>query len=163
MYLALSENNPTQTPSPTQVKVSQSHSILSLSELPATQAAKLGKGIAVNINSGSNKVTGVQFEVAYDPAVVANVKVSSGTFFTNPITLINTIDATNGRAFYALAVSPTGNPVTGTGTVAVITYSLLPSAAKSTTFAFLPKTAVTQQGTLSSVLQKTINLTLPLP
>lgn len=163
LYLALNENQPANTPAPTPVsKVSLAHSTLSLSQLSASDAATFGTGLGLHINTGSNKVTGVQFEIAFDPSIVSNVKVTQGTFFTTPIVLINTVDQKNGRIFYAIAISPTGTPVTGTGQAAVITYTLLPTAKTSTLFTFLPKTVVTQVGTLESVLQKANNFTLPL-
>lgn len=162
IYLALTENTPQHNSTTQSIKVSSAHSILSLTELSASEAATFGKGVAVHIDTGSNKVTGVQFEIAYDPDVLANVRIVQGTFFQTPIVLINTLDPKNGRIFYALAVPPTSAAVIGAGTTAVITYTTLPSKKTTTSLTFLPKTVVTQEGTLESVLLKTNNLTIPL-
>lgn len=154
----------TAPPVPT-VTPTQAHSILTLN--PETSATPSGAGITtkavdVMIDTKTNKVDGVQFEIAYDPTILTNVNVTSGTFFTNPLTLLNQVDTKNGKIDYATGIQPTATPAAGMGTVAVISYSILPTATTSTTtLRFLPKTQVIGQGILGSVLEKSIDLVLP--
>jgi hypothetical protein len=150
---------PTVTPSP-------AHSILALA-LGADSATPSSTGIInktvdVTLDTQTNKDEGVQFEIAYDPTVLTNVTVAPGTLFQNPLVLLNQVDTKNGKINYALGIQPTGTGISGSGTVAVISYILLPTAtATETTLKFLPKTQVVQQGTLGSVLEKSIDLVIP--
>lgn len=153
------------TPTPT-TKPSQAHSTLTL-VMADTTATPSGTGVVtktvnVVLTTQSNKVEGVQFEIAYDPTVLTNVTVKAGDFFANPLVLLNQVDTKNGKINYALGIKPTANPITGSGTVATISYTLLPTgSASQTTLKFLPKTQVVQQGTLGSVLEKSFDLNIP--
>lgn len=153
------------TPTPT-TKPSQAHSTLTL-VMADTTATPSGTGVAtktvnVVLTTQSNKVSGVQFEIAYDPTVLTNVTVKAGDFFTNPLVLLNQVDTKNGKINYALGIQPTANQVSGTGTVATISYTLLPTAAASQTMLkFLPKTQVVQQGISGSVMDKSFDLSIP--
>lgn len=148
-------------PTPT---VSPAHSTLSLSlATPSASAGANATAANVNIDTQSNEVSSVQFEISYDPTVLTNVKVTPGDFFTNPLTLLNQVDTKNGKINFAVGIQPTAKGIKGNGTVAVISYTILPTQTSSTTkLAFLPKTQVIQQGVLGSVLQNSSDLSIPI-
>ena len=164
LYLAIREEQPsvqvavipTPTPSP-------AHTTLSL--LPATTASSVSalQSTDIVVHSNMNKITGVQLEISYDPNVLSHVTITAGTYFPQPTTLLNTVDKVNGRLSYVLAIGPTSKEASGSGIVATISYTILPTASSSTTLAFLPKTEVTQQGVLGSVLKATNNLAISIP
>ncbi len=159
LYLAIKEDQPqtisklipTPTPSP-------AHAILSL--VPETSSTSALQKVDVVAQSNGNQLAGAQLNLSYDPTVLTNVTIKSGTYFANPTILFNSVDKVNGRISYVLAIQPTGVEASGSGTVATITYSLAPTASASTTLSFLPKTEVTQLGILGSVLKSVKNLTI---
>jgi hypothetical protein len=162
LYLAIRQDQPTpevsMAPTPT---VSPAHTTLALVSTTATTGAR--QTAEVVIDSHRNTVSGVQLNLSYDPTIVANVTIQQGKYFTNPNILLKTVDQQNGRITLVMAIQPTAQQASGSGTVATISYTLLPTTKASTTISFLPKTAVTQEGELSSVLAKTTNLTIAIP
>lgn len=160
LYLAIRQEQPapsvTIAPTPT---VSPAHTTLAL--IPQTASTAAYQTVAVMIDSHSNKVSGTQINLAYDPTVLSNVSVKLGTYFTNPSILLNTVDTKNGRITLVLGIQPNALQATGSGTIATVSYTLLPTTKSSTQISFLPKTAVTQEGELSSVLASTSDLTIP--
>ncbi len=163
IYLALpkSKNNSQSMIHPTPT-ISPAHTVLSLTQGTATGS---GSVLTVVADTGVNKITGVQLEIAYDPSVVSNVVVTAGDFLTHPTVLLNLVDTKNGRISYAAVLSPTAAAISGKGNVATISYTLAPAtvAMKETTFKFLPKSKVTEDNELDSVLKNAKDLTLPLP
>lgn len=164
LYVALGPKFITKqavTPVPTPT-ISPAHTVLALTQTAASQSGT--PALAVTIDTSTNTVTGVQFEIAYDPAVVSNVVVTQGDFLPQPTILINAVDTKNGRISYAAVLSPTAKAVTGKGVVATISYTLAPTTPtiSQTTLKFLPKTKVTQDDVLDSVLKSTTDITLPL-
>jgi hypothetical protein len=110
----------------------------------------------VIIFSGSNKITAVQLEIAYDPKVLTNVDIKPGTFLTSPVVLLKKIDTVNGRVSYALGINPSQKPTSGSGTVAILTFSTLPGiTATQTAINFDPKTDATAVGYAQPVLKQT--------
>lgn len=131
---------------------------------PIISPAPLQKGgtyaADVHVNTDVNTISGVQMEVAYDPKVITNVKVTPGTFFTNPNVIINRINTTDGRISYAIALQPGGTPQQGQGVVAIVHYTVLPTAtATTTTLSFLPKSFVSVEGTSDTALQTSSDIT----
>lgn len=164
LYLAIRQEQPqpkigeplTQAPAP-----SPAHATLSLVQQPASTSAL--HTVSVMVAANGNKITGAQLNLAYDPKVLSNVTIKSGTFFQNPTVLFNTVDKVNGRISYVLAISPNGEEATGSGTVATISYTLLPTLNATTAISFLPKTGLTQQGILGSVLKTSTDLIIQIP
>jgi hypothetical protein len=110
----------------------------------------------VIISSGNNKTTAVQLEISYDPKVLTNVDIKTGSFFTTPVVLLKKIDTVNGRLSYALGINPTQKATSGNGTVATITFSTAANTtATQTPINFEPKTAATAVGYAQSVLKQT--------
>lgn len=107
----------------------------------------------VNITTGGDKVTAAQIELSFDPKALTNVQVKTGTFIQNPVVLLKKVDQANGRVSLAIGVPLGEKGVSGSGTVATITFSEDPSATGSTVLDFLPKTAVTAEGIPQSVLK----------
>lgn len=162
LYLALKQEQPTPSvtavPTPT---VSPAHATLSLVQQPASTSAL--QTVDVVIASNGNKLTGAQLNLAYDPKVLSNVTIKPGTFFPNPTILFNSVDKVNGRISYVLAISLNGQEASGSGAVATISYTVLPTTGTTTKISFLPKTELTQQGILGSVLKSTTDLTIQIP
>lgn len=157
--VAVRTNNQTAKPEPTQAPVAQepqtpAHSVLSLSPNPFSVAAGQRGSVDVTIDTSDNNVTAVQLEIAYDPNVVGNVQVTPGPLFTNPVVLINKNDAQAGRFTYAFGISPSNQPVTGTGSVATITFTAKNAVGKQSQLALLPTTLVTARGVANSVLKE---------
>ncbi len=165
LALAITPQKPTTTTqslSPTKIPAI-AESILSISPNPlvlTTGTAKQGS-VNIELNSGKNKVTAVQLELSYDPLVLKNVEIntaSSGAgFFESPNVLLKNIDDKNGRITFLLGITPTGNPKTGIGTVAVLTFSAQSNTPGQTEINFLPKSLVTANGITSSVLKQTLH------
>ena len=108
--------------------------------------------LPVLINTQTDKVTGVQLELKYDPAVIENLKINPGSFFTSPITLISRVDATNGRISYVIVLAPQEIAKSGSGVVATLGFNSSAKVPTQTSIQFLPKSLVTAQGIKQSVL-----------
>lgn len=131
--------------------------IIATSSSVLREPADLNYSLPVNITTGKNRVTAVQLELIYDPKVLSNVSVVPGSFFKNPIALLNQIDTKTGRISYALGISPTDEAVMGKGVTAILTFDVKAGTEAKTVILFLPKTLVTAQGVTESVLKQTTN------
>lgn len=147
-----SQPQPTATPSPAQ-------SVLTLSDEGLSTSS--ARTVNVNIDTGNNKVTGVQIELSYDPKVLTNVNIKPGTFFENPVTLLKEINTKEGTISLALGVSPGLGGIYGTGTAAILTFNTA-SDSGETTISFNPKTLVSGEGIAESILKSATGLTLDL-
>ena len=129
--------------------------------LVAPEGTGSARTVNVNINSGTNKVTGVQLEFLYDPKVLTNVDIVPSIFFENPVVLLTDVNKKEGRISLALGIPPSQKGVQGAGVVAVLTFN---KASKSgeTIISFLPKTVVSGEGIVQSVLKTATDLTLDL-
>lgn len=152
------QEQPTTQASPTPVAFTTI--ALSPNPLVITTTASPSSVIEATINTTSNTVTAVQLELEYDPEIISVVSVENGTFFSNPVELLNSIDNTNGRITYALGVAPGANGVQGTGVVARITVRPVSFVTQQTQIQLLPKTLVTQEGVTNSVLQSATGTTV---
>jgi hypothetical protein len=146
-----------QTSGPMVTPIIVAHTILSLSPAVAPNS------IDIAINTMGDNVTAVQAEMVYDPTMVRTVRITQGAFLTNPVVLFNQVDQKTGRVSYAIGIQPTGQPQKGLGTVATISYTLMPGVKGPVTFTFLPKTKVTAEGISQSVLKTANSLTITLP
>jgi len=167
LALNSSKNPATQTkplplignPEPTSVE----QTIMSMS--PSTiQLGPSGTGtVDVVLTTDVNEVSAVQLELSYDPKVLTGVIVKQGTFFDNPLVLINTNDTKTGRISYALGVSQIQASHKGTGTVATISFRKAAGASVTQTkISFLPKSLVSAKGVSPSVLKSTTDTTITL-
>lgn len=113
----------------------------------------------VTIATGENLVNAVQLELSFDVAHLYNVDVKPGPLFQNGVELLKKVNRENGTISYAIA-SPLGQKgITGSGTVAVITFSENGKPGDITRINFLPKTLVTAQGSDKSVLKTATSAT----
>lgn len=133
--------------------------------------------VDVFINSGINKVTGVQLEMSFDPKIIYNIIIKApddANFFgktENYIVLFKDVDMKNGRLSYALAITPSQTAKSGTGKVATLTFKLNKATPVSktaqTNIDLLNKTLVTGDNAYESLLKQvtplTINLGVNLP
>lgn len=127
---------------------------LNFSPNPVQMASDSGS-TNIMIDTGSNPVTAVQLEIAYDPAALTAVSVTPGNFFNNPdvLTPLNAIDTKNGRVTYAMAIKPNETGIKGKGTVAIVSFTKNPTATATTTkIRILPKSLVSATGLTKSVL-----------
>lgn len=138
--------------------------ILSFGQPVATPSstASLNYTLPINITTGNNKVTAVQLEMQYDPKILTNVSVTPGSFFKNPVVLLNQIDAKTGRISYAFGISPAEQGVVGNAVAAILIFKTSTTAPEQTAILFLPKTLVTAEGITQSVLKSAtpINITV---
>lgn len=129
------------------------HSVLTLSPNPVTVVAGKEGTVAVNIDTSDNEVTAIQLEIAYDPNLIANVKVTPGAIFENPVLLINKNNVKEGRYTYAYGIMPNRPTIQGVGTVANITFTALNKPGERLQLALLPTSLVTARGISESVLK----------
>lgn len=148
-----------QQPTPTPV----AQTVIKLSPNPVLLSEENSGSVEVLMDTSENEVTAVQLEILYDPDVLTNVTIKPGTFFTSPVPLLNTIDRTEGRISYALAVTPAQAPLKGSGTVAIIEFRKNPASTITTTeLELLPRTLVAAKGIGPSVLRQALGTTVSL-
>lgn len=141
---------PTQATAPIPKKVGST--TLSLMPNPLQMTTSSASLDAV-INAGTDKITAVQLEIAYDPKSLTVVSITPGSFFSNPFVLLNSIDNNNGRISYALGINVSDSSKAGTGVVATIVFKANNTATVSETdVTFLPKSLVTAEKVSDSVL-----------
>lgn len=123
--------------------------------------------VDVNVNSGKGKITAVQAEIQYDPTVIRNVRVlppdDQNSLFgvAGSYTTLFNDTQTPGKISFALGILPTGNPVSGTGSVGKISFNVLRSKPFAE-FMFTNETVVTSSKTQESILDYTTPLTIKL-
>jgi hypothetical protein len=169
LFVALTTKEPTNNqiatnegsqPTPTP----PAQTILSLSPNPLNATTGTNE-VLVEIDSGSNAVTTVQLELAYDPKLITNLKITPDTFLPNAVELLNKNDVTTGRASFALAILPSQPAQTGKGVVARITFNTRPATliTKETELTLLQKSLVTASGVSPSVLKEARSTKVMLP
>ncbi len=172
-YLNSQTKNPSKSPvtiekqSPTGALSPLAQSTLYLLPNPLTLDASGNGIIEVNIETGTNEVTAVQLELQYDTKAITNVAIKPGPFFTSAVDLMKRIDKDNGRITYMIGISPSQNPISGSGTVAQITFSKvrntnLTSTQVNFTTTDSSKSIVTATGIEESVLKETQGTTVEL-
>jgi hypothetical protein len=108
----------------------------------------------VIVSTSTNKITGVQLELSYDPKALINVDILPGDFISDPVVLFKKIDEKVGRISYTLAIKMGQAAASGSGNIAKIQFSpIAGSKAATTAMRFLPKTKVSAEGELQSVLK----------
>jgi hypothetical protein len=136
-----------------------SQSTLALS--PASQTLLAGQTASVGIilEMAEASPTLLQFEIAYNPAVVTPTLITPGKYFTDPIILINKINPNNGRISYALKCSADAESdcsVNASEDVARIFFTVNPLAlTKDTSFNIMPKTLIETVDDTEVILQTT--------
>lgn len=104
--------------------------------------------------TGYNAINAAQLDLSYDPRVLTNVDIKAGPLMDKPVELLKKIDTQKGTINYDLAASPSkDNLGYVVGNLAVLTFTVNPSAKGTTAINFLPTTIVTSAGFSQSVLQ----------
>lgn len=116
--------------------------------------------VEVVVDTMENSLTAAQLEISYDPKYLTNISVVPGDFFPDPLTLLNSVDTQNGRATYAMGITPAQTPVKGQGVIATVNFNIVPGATGQTQIELLPKTVVTQEGIQASVLKEATGTTV---
>lgn len=167
VFLALSTlqtQQPFANSSLSPTPVPYAHTMLTMTPNPATSTAGTNTQIAVMINSNGDKVSAAQLEIAFDPTALTIVDIAPATtdqFFSRTTQLLKIIDQRNGKVSYAIALGTTEKAKAGSGTLAIITVRLAPTA-KQAMLNFLPSTLVTATGVNPSVLVKATGTTISL-
>lgn len=140
----------TQGPTPTPV----AQTVLSLSPETVELAANGTGSVDVFIDTGENEVTGVQLEVSYDPAIIRNVAATPADFLQNPIAPDRaTVNSNNEPGHFTFFLGTLAEGTKGTGKVATITFSKVPTAPRDVTetgIEILPETLVTAKGVFNT-------------
>jgi len=162
--IAVSPKQPVtqQTPTPTVMQPSPTppaETVISLSPNPLTATGGTNT-IDVLVNTGTNKLTAIQLELSYDPKIISNVSIKPGSFIEAPFPLLNNIDQANGRISYALGLAPSATAKTGSGVIATISFRAQLPAGQQTEIMVLPKSLVTAQGVVPSVLKSYTGATI---
>lgn len=137
------------------------HSILSLAPNPVNVLPGGQGKVMVNLDTSDNAVTAVQLELAYDPSIISNVKVTPGALFQNGVILINKNNLKTGRYTFAFGIVPNQPTVRGAGVAASITFTALPNTnGQNSQLTILPTTLVTARGVSPSVLRASSGTTI---
>lgn len=132
-----------------------------LSMSPASLSVSSNSGsLSVDIDPKGQKITGVQLEIKYDPAVLGNVDITPSSLFKNSLVLRKEINKTKGTISLVMGVPPTTDAKKGTGQVAEMTFTVLDKSKKQTAVRFLPETIVTAEGLNYSVLKMATGATI---
>lgn len=115
----------------------------------------------IALTTAGKKITGVEIVLLYDPKALQNVSVivpsdsllkKNGSFKV----LKNEINKQEGIITFSVGVTDTSKPISEDGVLVAFSYSLLPSFSDPTTaVVFLNKSAVTQVGLETSILDTT--------
>jgi hypothetical protein len=148
------------SPAPTPV----ANTVLSFSPRIVQFDASGNASVDITIDTGYNKVTGVQLELGYDADVLTNVQVSPGTFLPSAVVLLEN-NAVPGRYSYMLGLAPSKNPISGVGTIATVRFQRNINNQEKTQsmLTIMPKSLVTSLGIEGTVLKKADSLTITLP
>lgn len=115
----------------------------------------------VLINTRTNKIDAVQLELSYNPQDIGNVDIKAGTFMKSPSELFKKVDPDTGRVSYALGTGLGQKGTSGSGVVAVLSFTKLKTFG-TTSIDFLPKSLVSSQDVAQSVLKTAKGITFDL-
>ncbi len=116
-----------------------------------------------NVTTGNNKITAVQFELTYDPKALTNVDIKLGNLNKEWTELIKKIDPVNGTITYAVGIALGQRGISGTGSIATLTFNKVYGFKGETKIRFQPKAQTTAEGISKSVLRKTVNAAFSFP
>lgn len=157
VIIAIAPKRPSITPPPGQEQeiVTPAETVLGMESTSLPTAAT--QTVNVVADSGTNKVTGVQLELSFDPTLISSVKVGPGTFISDPVELLNKVDLETGRITYVVGVPIGSSGMQGKGVVATISYTEIGAKGKLSEIKFLPKTLVAIEGFSATALKEAID------
>lgn len=108
--------------------------------------------LPILVKTGTNKITAVQLEMAFDPNVLTNIDIKPSNFLEGPIILINEINSRSGRISYALGIAPSASESgkQGEGTLATLTFQTKNKLTKLSVGKTASESAATGSGSLTS-------------
>lgn len=125
-----------------------------LSFVPATVTKKVGETFTLEakIDTGTNRVGVVQLRIVYDPAKLQAQDITNGPLAPS-ISVSGKIDAT-GKASITVGAKNNTQPISGSGTIAIVTLKAVAASATpvSVRFTPLPDTYANALGEQSNVL-----------
>ena len=158
LYTPKTKPAPAQTVTVPQEPIAQTVLAFGSPTIATSSSSAINYSLPVNITTGKNKVTAIQMELQYDPLLLTNVSVAVGSFFRNPIVLLNQIDTKTGRISYAFGINPGEQGIIGKGIAVNLNFSTKTVIPQQTAIIFLPKTFVGAQGLTVSSLKETKNI-----
>ena len=87
--------------------------------------------LSVNIDTGGNQVVGTELYINYDPAFLEPLSASKGSLMQQADVIGPEFDSSTGEVFYTLIIKPNDTPITGTGTIAQITFKPIKTGSTS--------------------------------
>lgn len=157
---------PTATITPGQTLLSMSPNPAHLSTIGSTSATT----VAINIDTGTDNVTAVQLEIAYDPTQLLGMTIKPGDFFVDAMVLpVGGVNAKTGRITYAVTSGSIKANKNGKGIVAILSfYPTRNTTLSSTPITILDKSLVTAvglgaQSVLKTSTGTTVMLSIPKP
>jgi len=109
---------------------------ISLSPSQVTKRADETFSLEVKIDTADNQVATVQLQIVFDPASLQAVNITNGALAPT-IRVSGKVDET-GKATITVGARDATHPITGTGTVAILTMKTLAAAATPVTVQFSP-------------------------
>lgn len=118
----------------------------------------------VNVNTNGQAISGVQLELAYDPALLTNVTIEpaeNNLFGLNPGILISSVEPDLGRISFAITLPGIDSEeVSGNANIATITFSVIPNQAQTTQISILPKTVARSIRSTNPLIQSALPLNI---
>ena len=106
----------------------------------------------ITLTTERKNVTAVQLELTFDPKVLTQVDIKSGSYFPDPVILSKKIDPLKGRITYILGIGLGQKPIASNkGTIAVLSFTPLLKSGIAT-ISFLPTSRLTVSGQVHTVL-----------
>lgn len=149
------ENLPGAVPSPSiepYALLSFSPEILNITD----SSASATQTVDIVLDTNGKGAFGAQIELQYDPQVITNVKLTTPNnpfFGTSSAELINIISQEEGRATYAIGISPNENEKKGVGAIATLSFTVDTSRNRSTEITILPISSIYNLKDDGSVLE----------
>lgn len=109
----------------------------------------------VIVEPNGNKVTGIQLDLTYDPAVITVTDIQPGSFFANPTVLDKTIDTNTGKVSFTVGTSFGTDPITENGPAAILTFKKVGEG--NVVINVAPSTLVTDSRYPQSVLDTSVS------
>jgi hypothetical protein len=125
---------------------------LAVSDSPRVASTSGSYETDVNIDSGENKITGAELILTYDPKILSNVDIKTGSFLPSSTVISKQIDTAEGKITFIFGTAQGAKGVQGSGQLAVISFTKTGSGAAEIDFS--PDTLISAEGYDSSVLSE---------
>lgn len=120
--------------------------------------------VNVTANTNGQAISGIQLELAYDPAILTDVTIEpadNNLFGLNPTVLVSSVDPDLGRISFQIATPGLDDEeVTGNANIAEIKFSTIPNQVQTTQISVLPKTTARSIRSTNPLLQSALPLNI---